>query len=94
MFGSVVCYLFEYILGIRQTPDSYGYRKILIAPAGVVNAEGHLTAPTGKIAVSYRKEDDRETLTVSLPQGVEAELRLPNGTSATLIGPAEYTLKG
>lgn len=94
MFGSVVCYLFEYILGIRQTPDSYGYRKILIAPAGVVNAEGHLTAPTGKIAVSYRKEGDRETLTVSLPQGTEAELRLPGGPTATLIGPAEYTLRG
>lgn len=94
MFGSVVCYLFEYILGIRQAPDSYGYRKILIAPCGDVSAEGYLTAPTGKIAVSYRKADGTETLSVEIPEGVEAELRLPNGTSATLIGPTEYTLRG
>lgn len=32
MFGSVVKYLFYYLLGIRQEKDSYGFEKIIVDP--------------------------------------------------------------
>lgn len=87
MFGAVVSYLFEYVLGIRQKADSYGYDKIRIDPCGAVSAGGYLTTPHGTVAVSYQKAENGAHLTVTLPQGVEAEIRLPDGASRTVAGP-------
>ena len=92
MFGSVICYLFEYILGIRQEADSYGYRKVLIAPCGAVSATGHLTTPHGEIRVSYEKKSTGDALRVTIPAHVEATIRLPSGRSATAMGPATIAL--
>lgn len=89
MFGAVVSYLFEYALGIRQKADSYGYDKIRIDPCGAVSAGGHLTTPHGTVAVSYQKAENGAHLTVTLPQGVEAEIVLENGRLQILSGPVD-----
>lgn len=89
MFGSVVCYLFEYILGIRQKPDSYGYRRILIDPCGVVSARGSLPTPQGTVSVNYENTNGGPHLQLSLPSHVEAEVILPSGGRKTLLGPIE-----
>lgn len=87
MFGAVVSYLFEYILGIRQKDDSYGYDRVLIAPSGVLSASGSLPTPHGTVSVAYEKAEDGDHLTLSLPRGIEAEIRLPDGASRTVAGP-------
>ena len=73
MFGAPVRYLFQYILGIRQAPDSCGLRKIVIDPAQIPAlryAEGSLATAYGKIAVTVDR--NAGTLTVRIPDGIEA----------------------
>jgi alpha-L-rhamnosidase len=79
MFGSPTKLLFEYILGIKQERDSAGFERIVIEPAlnsGLSYVSGHLTAQNGKIQVAYRRDGEKITLDISLPQGVEATVRL------------------
>ena len=87
MFGAVVSYFFEYLLGIRQKDDSYGYDRVLIDPAGALSVSGSLPTPHGAIAVTLEKTDGTSHLTLSLPRGIEAEIRHPDGTSRTVEGP-------
>ena len=77
MFGAPVRYLFLYILGIRQSPDSCGFRKIIVEPAEIPAlpfAEGALTTMRGKITVTV----DRNAcmLTADIPDGISAVCRL------------------
>ena len=79
MFGSPTALLFEYVLGIRQESSSAAYKNIIIEPAvntGLSYAKGHITVEGGAIEVSYTKEDNRISLSVSLPKGVTAAVKL------------------
>lgn len=89
MFGSVVCYLFEYLLGIRQPEGEYGYRKLLIDPSGAVSAKGSMKTPRGAVSVDFRKDGDASHLILSLPRGTEAEVVLPSGERRILTGPLD-----
>ena len=87
MFGAVVTYLYEYILGIRQDADSYGYDRITISPFyvdGLDRVAGSITTVKGKIAVSYEKKDGKARLTVEIPDGISATVVAPAGEKVLL----------
>ena len=87
MFGAVATYLYEYILGIKQTKDSFGFDRITISPSYVDSldfAKGSFTTHKGEIAVSYKTEDGRKILSVSIPDGIIAEVTTPSGETVTL----------
>ena len=70
MFGAVVAYLYDHLLGIRAGNDSADYRKLVIAPVlveGVDRLSGGRTLPTGKIAVSYEKSDTTVSFLLDIP---------------------------
>ncbi len=70
MFGAVVAYLFRYILGITQEKDSYGYEKILIAPADIKmngSFSGKIRVPAGEISVSTVYSDGLARFEIELP---------------------------
>lgn len=72
MFGSVIKYLFFFILGIRRASDA-GFDKIIIEPKTnkiTGNAEGYITTEKGRIFVSVRDG----VLNAEIPEGVEAEI--------------------
>ena len=84
MFGAPVRYLFTYILGVRQTKDSCGFRNVVIEPAEIPAlrfAQGTLRTVRGEIAVTVDR--DAGTLTVCIPDGIEAVCRL-HGTDTPL----------
>ena len=88
MFGAVVGCLYDYLVGIRQTEDSAGYEHLVIAPVVApqlhrVSGSRHL--PQGEVSVSYEIKDGVMELSVTLPQGVEATLRIA-GEECTLRG--------
>ena len=82
MFGAVSQYLFEYILGIRQTEDSVRYEKVVIQPQCmdvISQAQGHITTASGEIYVKY----DEEKIWVQIPKKT---------TGVLILGGKEYVL--
>lgn len=82
MFGAVTKYLFEYILGIRQTKNSVGYDEIIIEPVCMEylpSAKGKIKTIKGEIAVEY----DEKEISIILPEKIKAKLIL-NGSEYEL----------
>lgn len=82
MFGAVTRYLFEYILGIRQTKTSVGYEEVVIEPVCmnyIPNAKGKIQTVKGIIAVEYNESE----IKVTIPENINAVLKL-NGSESDL----------
>ena len=89
MFGAVTAYLFKFILGVRQTKDSYGFEKVIINPSDIKALEfcrGSFKTVKGIFAVSYEKKNGAMSFEVEVPNDVEAvfvygnkELELKSG---------------
>ncbi|MBR5059689.1 MAG: family 78 glycoside hydrolase catalytic domain [Clostridia bacterium] len=76
MFGSVVAYLFQFLLGITQPGDSYGYESLVIRPfislkAG--NIEGSRMLPCGEVSVKYDIVGSEVRAKIVLPGSKTAE---------------------
>lgn len=95
MFGAVTVYIFEYVLGIKQTEESVGYKKIKIEPliTDMLNkASGYISAECGKISVEYEKMSDGIHFSFEIPKFAEAvfsfkgkNIQLESGRSEILI---------
>jgi len=78
MFGAVVAYLFEYLLGIRQQEHTAGYTSLIIEPKAVSRfgrMSGSMKTPAGTVAVSYEKEGQCTKFRICIPKGVTAVFR-------------------
>ena len=78
MFGAPVAYLFEYILGIRQQPQSAGYRSIQIEPRSLHRfnrLSGSMHTPNGTVAVSYIRKSNGIQCKIVIPKNTEAIFR-------------------
>lgn len=92
MFGASVAYFFEYLLGIRQKPNTAGYTSLIIEPQAVSKfgyMSGSMQIPNGTVEVSYRKEKNNIRFEITIPSNVEAvfqyggrEFILKEGTNA------------
>ncbi|MBO5070906.1 MAG: family 78 glycoside hydrolase catalytic domain [Roseburia sp.] len=88
MFGAVSKYLFEYILGIRQTENSTRFEHLVIEPKCmhlIDSAQGYITTPIGKVSVEYNKE----YIDVFVPEDAVATLKLSE--MEYVLQPGEYT---
>ena len=75
MFGAVVAYFFEYLLGIKQEKGTVGYTSLVIHPRAFTefgNMSGSIETPNGTVSVSYKKNDDHYEFNVVIPEGVKA----------------------
>lgn len=82
MFGAVTRYMFEYILGIRQTKKSAGYRNVIIEPVCLEllpEAKGKITTVSGIFSVEYNGNE----IKAEIPADVNAVLKI-NGTEIPL----------
>lgn len=82
MFGAVVAYLFEYLLGIGQKPDTAGYRSLVIAPRAMSKfntMSGSMQTPQGTVSVQYEKKDSGVNFKIVIPPKTEAVLRYADG---------------
>lgn len=78
--GSVLSWLYEYALGIRQKDGNAGYKHILISPdyAGFKRISGGFETPLGRVACRYEIIGDSLTLECDIPIGATAEVILPD----------------
>lgn len=85
-FLSIGAFFTEGILGIRPLDEAPGYERFVLAPAigigGLHRAEGHLRTVRGTISSAWFVDGDRAALTITVPPGTTAEVRIP--TSAPL----------
>ncbi len=83
MLGMIDGWLIGDVAGLRQAPDGVGWDRVVVAPvpvAGVDDAAVTFDSPRGRIEVAWRRDDaGRGTVTVRVPHGVEADVRLPRG---------------
>ena len=81
MFGAVVAYLFDYVLGIQAKDGCAGYSEIQIAPfipTALNRAAGHRTLPNGEVHVSWKKSKNTISFEIEIPESQSAEFVYQN----------------
>lgn len=76
MYGGGVRTLFTHLLGMKQHPDSAGWRHVVIdpkVPAALPWAKGSIETPLGTLAVSWEQTKYGLNLTVDAPEGMTIE---------------------
>lgn len=94
MFGAVVSYFYEYLLGIRQEKGSTAFQRVTVSPVYAEvsgNICGHITTPMGKISVAYGRKNGKLTLSVTIPDRVCASVVTPNGETVSPEKGGTYT---
>ena len=89
MFGSVVQYFFNHLLGIQQAKDSVAYRKVEIKPlkvSALKKLSGSLQTASGKITVSVEHLEDKTRFLICVPENMEAVLVYESVTKKLEIG--------
>jgi alpha-L-rhamnosidase len=93
--GAVADWMHRVIVGI--SPAEPGYRAVRIAPrpgGGLTWASGSLQTRHGPVAVSWQVDaDNRLEATVTVPDGVSAEVDLP-GAAPARVGGGEHKMTG
>ncbi|MFJ1758832.1 family 78 glycoside hydrolase catalytic domain [Amycolatopsis sp. NPDC088138] len=94
--GAAISFLYTHIAGIRLPedpgPGEAGYRRFIVEPrpgGGLDRAEAEHLGPYGPIRSAWQRDGDQLRLTVEVPPGTRAEIRLPGGT--TTEGPGRHT---
>lgn len=85
--GSVGEWFLSGILGITQTPDSAGYRDIVLAPRldpFIEHARGALETPRGRVESAWRREGAEVSWTITVPPGGEVIADLPCRTASEI----------
>ena len=82
-WGDVSAWFMLHVAGIRINPDFYHPDQVEIAPdflSALSFAQGEMLHRKGQIFSRWdRLDENRVKLTIRLPQGVDARLRLPDG---------------
>jgi len=92
MFGAVVAYLYDYLLGIRC---STGCREVKIAPvlvSQVNRLSGHRTLPAGKLSVAYEKTEAGVSFAIDVPENLPAVFVFGGESYELKPGENQFTL--
>ncbi|MFF0771207.1 family 78 glycoside hydrolase catalytic domain [Nonomuraea wenchangensis] len=87
--GAVVDWLYKSVAGIR--PAEPGYARVLLRPTpgpGLDWARGTLDTPHGRVACGWRRQDAGFDVEIHVPEGIEADVVLPDGARHTVTGGA------
>ncbi len=86
-YGAVGNWLYTRVAGIKNTPESAGYKKILIDPypsKGLSNAQASLKSVRGEIMSGWQTENGTMTLKVKIPANAIAEIHIPAKNAETV----------
>ena len=83
--GAVATWLHERVAGLRAVAP--GSREVIFEPrpgGGLTHASAWHLSPMGRVEVSWRLDGSRLWVETTVPAGVDARLRLPDGADHTL----------
>jgi hypothetical protein len=87
-FLSIGAFFVEGVLGIRPLDEAPGYSRFELAPAvgvaGLASASGHLDTVRGRVACSWSVEGGRGELSIAVPVGARAVVRIPTSSPWTV----------
>ncbi|MDQ0947404.1 alpha-L-rhamnosidase [Streptomyces phaeochromogenes] len=92
MLGAIDSWFTTRVAGIAQTPDSVGYRELLIDPAvegDMTSAAGSYRTPYGVARTEWKRGGGRFRLTVDVPAGSTAEVHVALFSAEGSSGRAE-----
>lgn len=90
--GTVLRFLHEYTLGLRQDHGSVAWRSIVIAPTpgpALTWARGSYETPNGTIKVSWQRDGEELRIDADIPAATSARVVFPDGTEYT-AGPGRF----
>lgn len=96
MYSDFMSWLMKNIVGIRPVFEQPGFAKTIICPAfveGLDWAKGSEKTIVGTIEVDWRRKQDGIDLSVMIPDGITAEVRLTGGRIEKLHRGGTYTFK-
>lgn len=73
MFGGSVVHLFGYILGIKNTEGTVGFKDVTIEPADIPSlsyVKGSMLTESGRITVEIRRKDGKADIKVTADEGI------------------------
>ena len=89
MLGHLMEWHFAYVAGLRQAEGDVGWKNIIIepSPGPLGHAEANFTSPQGIIRVNWSASSFTDgssfNLTVTIPEGCTATVKLPSGSVET-----------
>lgn len=100
--GDVISWFMKNLVGIRLNPYGEGVKDVHFAPKflpELSHARGSHNAPLGKVSASWERDGEDILYTVSVPEGMQAELFIEEGwktetgdTWARPVGTVTYRL--
>ncbi|TKJ38858.1 MAG: alpha-L-rhamnosidase [Planctomycetes bacterium B3_Pla] len=96
MFGHIQEWFQNSILGIRQAPDSVGFKRLLLRPEPVgdlTSASGHYDSIHGRIESRWRIEENRFYWRIAVPANTTAEVHVPTTDPKTVTESSQSAAK-
>ena len=81
MFGSVCAWFFQYLAGIKPDPRVPGFRRFIVQPVcppGLTFVKAHHLSPYGRIESTWRRDNQRFSLDITVPVGSTATIYFPH----------------
>ncbi|MFF1883084.1 family 78 glycoside hydrolase catalytic domain [Pseudarthrobacter sp. NPDC058196] len=94
--GTVLRFLHEFTLGLRQDQGSVGWRSIVIAPTpgpGLTWARGSHETPNGSIKVHWQLDGEELGIDADIPADTTARIVFPDGAEYA-AGPGRFRATG
>jgi len=92
-YGAVGDFFYRRTLGLEPLEAGYGKFQVKPNPGPLTWAEGSLITKFGKIAIRWERIDGTFTLNITVPEGTECEIVLPNGEAHMVAsGSHEFTV--
>ena len=88
MFSDVSAWFYKTLAGILPDPQRPGFKHVVIKPwpiGDLTHASGETRTPYGRLRVSWRKENGRFVLEVSVPPNSSATVHLPTADASGVL---------
>jgi hypothetical protein len=91
--GSPAWFLHREILGVKPAKHGFAEFSVEPKPCDLDWAEGVVPSPAGNISVRWEKKDGEFALTINVPEGTTAQVKLPDTNAVQTLHSGDHTLK-